>query len=198
VRGNRSLDILTRATRRLAAALVCFLAFILSSAPLVRAQEAGPSEYQVKAAFLFNFAKFVEWPTQTLAQAGSPFIIGVIGENPFDGDLEQTVKGKSVNGHPFEVKQIKALSELKGCHILFISKSERGRLPEILNAISTSNVLTVSEMDRFLQSGGMINFVREGNKIRFEINDDAARQAGLRISSKLLNLARRTEPAAPK
>jgi hypothetical protein len=148
------------------------------------------SEYQLKAAFLFNFAKFVEWPVEAFRDANSPFVIGVLGENPFETDLEDTVKDKVINGHPFVIKQLKNLSELKTCHILFISKSERRRLPEIIANLGAAPVLTVSEVDRFLQAGGMVNFILEGNKVRFEINDQPAKRAGLRISSKLLNLAR--------
>jgi hypothetical protein len=158
--------------------------------PPARAQEAAPSEYQLKAAFLYNFAKFVSWPPEAFPEPSSPFVIGVIGDNPFGEDLEHTVKDKVLNGHPFAVREVKALSEVKNCHILFISASERKRLPEILEAARGANVLTVSELERFLQSGGMIHFIMEGNKVRFEINDEPARNSGLKISSKLLSLAR--------
>jgi len=154
--------------------------------------EATPSEYQLKAAFLFNFAKFVEWPAEAFRKRDSALVIGVLGDNPFDSDLERTVQNKTINGHPFTVRQLKALPEVKSCHILFISKSERRRLPEIMTALDAANVLTVSEVDHFLQAGGMVNFVMEGNKVRFEINDEAAKRASLRISSKLLNLAKRS------
>ena len=161
---------------------------------VIHAQEVAPSKYELEAAFLYNFAKFVEWPPEALPAPATPFTIGVIGENPFDDALERTVKkARAVNGHPFVVKSVKALSELKNCHILFISDSERKRLPEILAALQGNSVLTVSEMDRFLQSGGMVRFVMEGNKVRFGINDEAGKRAGLKISSKLLNLAKRTE-----
>src|SRR6266568_2546236 len=115
--------------------------------PALQAQEAPASEYQLKAAFLYNFAKFVEWPPQAFPDAATPFTIGIIGEDPFGDDLERTVQNKTANGHPFMAKQVKALSELKTCHILFISASERKRLPEILNAVRGAGVLTVSEMD---------------------------------------------------
>lgn len=171
---------------------MCLLLALVGSSA-VRAEETPPSEYQVKAAFLFNFAKFVEWPAQALPDARTPFTIGIIGKDPFEGALERTVQDKTVNGHAFVVKQVKAAAELKSCHILFIGASERKRLPEILNAVRGAGVLTVSEMDQFLESGGMIVFRMTGNKVRFEINDEAARRGGLRISSKLLNLGRKTE-----
>lgn len=160
--------------------------------PAAQAQETPPSEYQLKAAFLYNFAKFVEWPPEAFPEATAPFIIGVLGDNPFGGELARTVNNKTINGHPFTVKEGKAVYELKTCHILFISKSEKKQLPEIMNVLGAASVLTVSEVDRFLRSGGMINFVMEGKKVRFEIHDEAAKRAGLRISSKLMNLARRT------
>src|SRR5213078_1103957 len=113
----------------------------------------------------------------------------IIGEDPFGEALEATVKNKSINGHSFAIKRIRSFSEFRSCHILFISSSERRRLPDILKAVSGASVLTVSETDRFIQAGGMINFFMEGNKVRFEINNEPAKRAGLRISSKLLNLA---------
>ena len=160
------------------------------------AQDAPPSEYAVKAAFLYNFAKFIEWPAETFSSPNAPFTLGVFGENPFGDDLERTVKNRAVNGRPFAVKQINSLSELKNCQILFISSSERRRFNEILKALDNASVLTVSDTERFIQAGGMINFFMENNKVRFEINDQAAKRAGLRISSKLLNLARRAEREA--
>ena len=154
-----------------------------------RAQEPQPSEYQVKAAFLFNFAKFVEWPAQAFAEPTSPMVIGILGENPFGDDLERTIRGKTINNRPFEIKAIKSLPEARRCHILFISTSEKTRLPEILESLGTATVLTVGEMERFVETGGMINLVKEADKIRFQINDVAAKNAGLKISSKLLSLA---------
>ena len=158
-----------------------------------RAQDAAPSEYQLKAAFVFNFAKFVEWPPEAFSTPASNFIIGIIGDTPFEDFLARAVEKKTINGHPFQFKQCKTLSELKSCHILFVSLSERKRLAEILRAVRGASVLTVSEVENFLPAGGMIQFLMEGNKVRFAINDAAAKQAGLRISYKLLSLAKRPE-----
>ena len=158
-----------------------------------QAQESPPSEFQLKAAFIYNFAKFVEWPPNAFPAPNSPFVIGIIGDNPFDETLSQTIQNKQINGHPFRVVQFKSLAEVTNCHILFIGLSERKRLAEILRAVRGSSVLTVSDLDHFLTAGGMINFLMEGNKVRFAISDVAAREAGLRISSKLLNLAKRPE-----
>jgi hypothetical protein len=156
-----------------------------------RAQESQPTEYQIKAAFLFNFAKFVEWPPAAFAEATSPMVIGVLGENPFGDDLEQTIRGKTINNRPLVIKEFRSPAEATNCHVLFISTSEKQRLPEILKSLHGASVLTVGETDRFTETGGMINFVAEGNKIRFQINEVAAKSAGLKISSKLLSLASR-------
>lgn len=152
-------------------------------------QGSPPSEYQIKAAFLYNFAKFVEWPPQAFAGPGSPMVIGVLGKNVFGGDLERTIRNKTVNNHPFQFKEFHSVPEATNCQILFISASEKDRLPKILDGLRGASVLTVSETDQFIGDGGMINFVIEDNKIHFQINDDAAKKAGLKISSKLLNLA---------
>jgi hypothetical protein len=156
-----------------------------------RAQESQPTEYQIKAAFLFNFAKFVEWPPAAFAEATSPMVIGILGENPFRDDLERTIRGKTINNRPLVIKEFRSPAEATNCHVLFISASEKQRLPEIFKGLRGASVLTVGETDRFTETGGMINFVVEGNKIRFQINDAAAKGAGLKISSKLLSLALR-------
>jgi hypothetical protein len=155
------------------------------------AQSAQPSEYQIKAAFVFNFAKFVEWPTTALPQANSPIIIGVLGENPFGELLETTMKNKTVEDHPLIIKQFQSVAEATDIHILFISSSEKQRLAEILKHLEGRSVLTVGEMDGFNEKGGMINFLIEGTKIRFKINNEAATRARLKISSKLLSLGSR-------
>lgn len=175
---------------RAAQVLGLHLALLLASGS-GRAQESQPSEYQVKAAFLFNFAKFVEWPPQAFAGPTSPIVIGILGENPFGDDLERTIRDKTVNNRPFTIKEIRSLPEATNCHILFISTSEKKRLSEIFESLRGATVLTVGETERFVETGGMINLVKEADKIRFQINDGAAKGAGLKISSKLLNLALR-------
>jgi hypothetical protein len=167
--------------------LLCSFVFFLGSAGL--AQDAPPSEYQVKAAFVYNFAKFVEWPTEAFAGPKSPMVIGVLGKNVFGGDLERTVRSKTVSEHPFQIKEFRSVTEATNCHILFISTSEKDRLAEILKQLHGTSVLTVGEMDHFTEAGGMINFVMEGNKVHFQINNEEAVKAGLKISSRLLSLA---------
>jgi hypothetical protein len=162
---------------------------LLLAAALGRAQTPPPSEYQLKAAFLYNFAKFIDWPPEAFADDKAPFVFGILGDNPFGNDLEQTVAGKKINDRPISVQVFRTAAEAAHCQILFISNSEKKRFSEIIQNLHGSAVLTVSDTDRFIESGGMVNFVKEASKIRFQINDEAAKAAQLKISSKLLSLA---------
>jgi len=169
---------------------------IAAAGPLAaRAQDAAPPEfpeYRIKAAFLYHFVQFVEWPPRAFANSGSPLVIGIVGEDRFAGALDAAMRGKAVNGHSLVIRHPTRPAELKNCHVLFVGESEKRRVSEIIAAAGGAPVLTVGECDRFLQSGGMINFVIEGGaekNVRFEINNDAARPAGLKISSRLLALA---------
>lgn len=157
-----------------------------------RAQDA-PSEYQVKAAYLFNFLKFVEWPENTFVDPLAPMVIGVVGDDPFGIALPQVVIGKTVQGRDVVVRIYRSGEDLRGAHILFISSSERKKLPAILSSLHSSGVLTVADMEGFLDLGGMIQFVPENNRVRFAINVEAARRAKLKMSSKLLSLAKTVE-----
>jgi hypothetical protein len=174
---------------RFRATLIACLSLALLLPADASAQESQPSEYQVKAAFLFNFAKFVEWPPETFAGATSPLVVGILGDSPFGGDLERTIQNKTINNRLIVVKSLHSLAEATNCQVLFISTSEKKRLAEIFDGLHGASVLTVSETDGFTEAGGMINFVWEGKKIRFEINNDAARKANLKINSKLLSVA---------
>jgi YfiR/HmsC-like len=153
-------------------------------------------EYQVKAAFLYNFAKFVEWPPDALPNEHSPIVIGILGEDPFGRVLDQAVLGKNINGHELQIARAKSLEELKGCQIIFISSSERKRLLEILATLRGADVLTVGEAEGFAPSGGIIQLVLRDNRVRLMVNVEAAERARLKISSKLLALAEivRDEP----
>jgi len=148
-----------------------------------------PTEYQIKAAFLFNFAKFVEWPPEAFPGTNSPIVIGVLGPNVFGDNLEKIIHDRRVNNRPFQFKNFTSPEEAAHCHILFISSSEKDNFKKILHALNRASVLTVSETEGFIQAGGMVNFTIEDSKIRFQISDEAAKKAGLRISSKLLSLA---------
>jgi len=167
----------------------CALLMMLTS--LVSAGVSGQSidEYQVKAAFLYNFAKFVEWPSELMENSHEPITICVLGQNPFGKSLANVVNSKTISGHPILIRMIAAIRPGESCHVLFISGSERKRLPAILEAVRTASILTVGEGEGFAGEGGMIGFRLDDGKVRFEINLLAAEQQKLRISSKLLNLA---------
>jgi hypothetical protein len=174
---------------------MAWAAFAAASAPApVPAQtSAAPvavPEYQIKAVFLFNFAQFVEWPATAFPDSGGPLVIGVLGEDPFGPYLDETVRGETVHGRPIEVRRFQRLSEITDCHILFVSQGELDRLDEVLVALKDRSVLTVSDAENFAARGGMVRFLTDRNRIRLQINLEAARAAGLTLSSKLLRPAR--------
>jgi len=171
---------------------ICWLAVALAIGGVSGAGTQGQTvdEYQVKAAFLYNFAKFVEWPAQAFRDRSTPFTICVLGQNPFGPALEAAIDGKVVEDRKLVVRQFADVRQVSGCHILFVSSSERKLLRSILGEIKESGVLTVGETDGFTVEGGVVNLLVEGGRVRFEINLDAAGQQKLRISSKLLSLAR--------
>jgi hypothetical protein len=162
---------------------------LLFSVGTALADEPQLTESKLKAAFLFNFVKFVEWPPESFAATNSPIAIGILGENPFGGDLAAIVRDKTINNRPIIIRTMPSLAEATNCHVLFIGASENGRIPEIISKLGTASILTVGDFNHFTEAGGMINFVRENNKIRFQINEAAAKNARLKISSKLLSLA---------
>ena len=159
-----------------------------------RGAVAAPTAQQVEAVFLFYFSQFVDWPSGAFAAPNAPVVIGVLGEDPFDGTLDQAVAGEHVNGRSIVVRRVNSIAGATGCHILYISSSEASQLPQILSALKGRNVLTVSDLDNFGQSGGMIRFVLIDQHVRLRINAQAAQAAGLKLSSKLLRAA---APAAP-
>jgi hypothetical protein len=151
-------------------------------------------EYQVKAAFLYNFARFVEWPEQSFKTDKDPMRICVIGQDTLDKSLEQTVNGRTVLGRPFVITDISDIRQTADCQMLFVGSSEQKRLKAILAAIRSPGILTVGEADDFASQGGIVNFKVDAGRVRFEINVDAAARAKLRISSKVLNLAQIVTP----
>jgi hypothetical protein len=144
---------------------------------------------QIKAAYLFNFLKFVKWPSDASADPRGKWVIGVVGDSPVGGELKRLVKGKSVEGRELLVKKFQALEDLRGCSILFVSASEEKYLPSILNGLQGSSVLTVADIDHFIGHGGMIQFVTGGDRVRVDIDVGATGRARLKVSSKLLALA---------
>jgi hypothetical protein len=173
----------------LATLLAMLISIHIVGAVRVPAQEAL-SEYQVKAAYLFNFLKFVEWPENSFTDPLAPIVIGVVGEDPFGNALPQVVIGKTVQGRDLVIRIYHAGEDLRGAHILFISASERKRLPTILSGLHGSSVLTVADTAGFLDAGGMIQFLNENGRVRFAVNVDATGRAKLKMSSKLLSLAK--------
>lgn len=170
-----------------------WLPFVLAVSVLLSAMAAAqsdqPGEYEVKAAFLFNFTKFVEWPESSFHDAHSPIVIGIVGDDPFGAGLTSLVAGQKVQGRSIVITKYRRGDDLRRCHVLFVSASERQRAMEILAALQDSGVLTVSDLDGFAAAGGVLQFVMQENRVRFVVNLEAATQGKLRISAKLLALA---------
>ncbi len=163
---------------------------LLSGQPRAGAADAGPSEYQVKAVFLFNFARFIEWPAAKLGQTDSPLVIGILGANPFGTLLDETIKDRTINGHRLVSRAVSTAAEAAACHIVFISRSEKERIGPLLASLKGRPVVTVSETKGFAQDGGIINLIILNGSVKLEINPTAAGEAGLKLSSKLLAIAR--------
>jgi len=163
------------------------LAFVVLMSVNTNAQERR--EYEIKAAFLYNFAKFVTWPDNAFADGQSPIIIGVLGEDPF-GEALNSVEGKMAQDRKIVVKKFKTEKDIDICHVLFISSAEKNRLNQLFNnGISGRSILTVGNISQFTQSGGVINFIIRNNKTKFEISRKSAERAHLQLSSQLLKLA---------
>ena len=152
-------------------------------------QERPPDEYQVKAAFLYNFAKFVEWPVEVFENPAEHLMICVLGEDPFGRAIDDVVSGKKIEGHALTIQRISDAHKARGCRMLFVSSSEPKSVLSVLGALNESAILTVGESDSPTASGMIINFILEGGKIRFSINTAAAEREKLRFSSRLLSLA---------
>ena len=164
-----------------------FLCLVGMSPQNLFAQPAN--EYQVKAGFLFNFAKFITWPEAAFPSPDAPFIIAIVGEDPFGVILDQAVTGKQIQDRPIIVRRFATLDDLDRCHILFASRSESDQYERIFEHARLLFALTVGESEQFTRRGGSIDFVISNQKIRFEINSDAARRTDVRINAKLLKLA---------
>ncbi len=170
--------------------LISLQAAGLDGGSLALAQGAQPTEYEVKAAFLYNFARFIEWPADAFDGPQTPLVIGILGEDPFGPALDDIIAGKKVGGRDVVVLRLHGNQDPRGCHLLFISASEKKHLPEILLSLRGSTVVTVSESERFIYSGGTISLLVENSRVRFEVNLDAAARARAKLSAKLLALAR--------
>ncbi len=157
-------------------------------------QREAIQEYQLKAVFLFNFAQFVDWPAVTFADTAAPFVIGVLGDDPFGNQLDVVVRGETVHSRPLVVRRYHRLEDITPCHILFISQSERDRMAKIVAGLRGRHILTVSDAENFARDGGMIQFFAEHHKIRLRIDLEAAKADDLTISSKLLRPAEIVSP----
>jgi len=167
-----------------AVTLVCALIVV----PSLRAQGPKPTDYDVKAVYLYNFGRFVEWPASVATKSDS-FNVCVLGQDPFGPALDSTLAGETIGGKSVAAKRISSPQEAVGCQILFLSAAEDSRLITIMEALDKGAVLTVSDIPQFSKRGGMIEFVREGKKVRFEVNLTAVQRAGLTLSSELLKVA---------
>ena len=187
--------------------LVVLLGCLWVSNAYPETKSAQYQEYEVKAAFIYNFLKFVDWPEEKMTKNGNQIIIGIIGEDPF-GQAVDIFKDKTVENRTLTIKRFEGLRQLKEtaekdksaneklealktCHLLFICPSERKQIREIIDFVGQNGVLTVGDTDEIIKSGGIIGFVMEDNKIRFDINLTAAEKTGLKIRSQLLRLAKR-------
>ncbi len=170
---------------------ICLIASSVLSGGVGKAYADSRSEreYQIKAAFLYNFTKFVEWPADRFADDSAPIMLCVFGKDPFGATLEDTVTGKTVKGRHIVISRIDNVDDLDACHVLFVGLSEREGLRQIVASSHGANVLTVGDMDDFVEFGGVISLIKRANKIQFEINLVAAKQARLKLDLKLVTLA---------
>ena len=176
-----------RVRRAFFVTLACWL--VLSPSP--RALSSAESvEYPVKLAVLYNFTKFVEWPVNSFRDSRAPLAICVVGRDPFSADLEGELRTRTVGEHPVDVRKLRSTDTLSVCHVVFIPVTEKDDAEKIVKGLKGSSTLTVGETKGFAAEGGIINLMVEENSVHFEINQLAAERAGLKISSKLLSLAR--------
>lgn len=150
---------------------------------------SSPTEYALKSVFLYNFCRFMEWPNTAFSSPDEPLIIGVLGEDPFGSFLKEAVEGETYHGRPIRIEHYRAAGEIKRCHLLFITRSEAGRINEILAAVAGKSIVTVGESDTFLEKGGMIALTADRNRVRLRINPASLRAAHVDVSSKLLRVA---------
>jgi hypothetical protein len=161
----------------------------LLAAPNVRARQSTASEYEVKATYLYNFARFIEWPARDAAEKNETFAVCVLGQDPFGPILDTILAGEAIDGKHMVHRRIPAVQDAGDCRIVFISSSEESRLKETLSVLGKTSALTVSDISDFSVRGGMIQFVVEQNKVRFEVNLGTTGRAGLVLSSELLKVA---------
>jgi hypothetical protein len=153
-------------------------------------QDSIPTEYEVRAAFLFNFIKFVEWPEEVFKDSLSPIILGIIGHDPFGKSIDTMIKDRTIQSRKIIIKRFPGIEDYEQCHVLYVGFNEKRYQVAVLKPLEGTPVLTVGDLDDFIRLGGMINFIITGNQVGFEINLDAVEKSRLEISAKLLKLAR--------
>jgi hypothetical protein len=156
----------------------------------LHAQQKSAAEYQVKAVFLYNFTQFVDWPPGSFTSPDDPFIIGIVGDDPFGNYLDEAIANEKIGTHPIQVRRFNGLKGIGACHMLYINSDDPDWVERVLNSIEGKNILTVSDAPAFNKMGGMIRFFKEDNKIRLQINISRSKEAQLSISSKLLSVAK--------
>jgi hypothetical protein len=181
-------------TKKLWSTRYVIASLLLINSLALQGQVPPSREYQLKAVFLFNFTQFVEWPASSFSSDQSPMIIGIVGNNPFGSYLEETVTGEKVGEHPVVVQYYNNAEEIKACHILFINLSDSKQREQVVTLLKGRNILMVSDAPGFLNQGGMVRFFTGSNKIKLQINLEAAKAANLSFSSKLLRLAEIFKP----
>jgi hypothetical protein len=170
--------------------LLCTSMLLVSLLPDAQSSAQVATEYQVKAAYVYNFTKFIEWPRDDAAQGNSPLRLCVLDDKQFELTLRDVVNGKSVGPHPVTVMQVHAAGQARNCSILFISSSHSKEAARVVEELKDTSVVTVGEMEGFMEAGGMINFVLDNDRVHFQVNERAAEHAGLHVSSRLLNVAK--------
>jgi hypothetical protein len=185
---SRASKSLMKRPRLMIAILLCLSLAMAAGAQSSDSPES--SEYLVKAGFIYNFAQLVQWPSGAFSQADSPIVIGIFGTDPFGPIIDRVIENKKLDGRNLVVKRFKRGGAIKDCNILFVSASETAHLDEVIQSTKGMPILTIGETPGFATRGGIINLTLEGNKVRFEVNIEAARQANLNISSRLLALAK--------
>lgn len=166
----------------IAVALLCPLLLAAGDQPIA-------DEYEIKAAMLLNLTKFVDWPAAKLGEPGAPFIIGILGHDPFGHDLDKQLAGKALAGHPIVIERLSAGGHPELCHVLFATRAERRRLEELGAALAHASVLTVGDGEHFAAAGSVFGLVLRGDRVQIEVNLEAARRSNLVVSSRLLKIA---------
>ena len=193
-RGNARAPNKVRYSRKGAFSCIVTCCLLLGTTVSVHAQTDNDTEYRVKLAFLYNFAQFVQWPPKAFDSPNAPLMICIAGQDPFDRSIEQELRSRTVGDHPVGIKRLKPNDDPRACHMIFVRAGDKRTAARILMSLKGSNTLTVGETQGFADKGGVINLIIENKKLRFEVNLDAAEQTRLKISSKLLALAKIVDP----